>query len=225
MPSRALAWGGEGHRIAAEIAEQYLEPEVAEHVRELLAVENATNLAAVSTWADDIRSQRRETARWHFVNIPIHTPPGTPLAYDAARDCPQGDCVVAAIERFEGVLRDKAAPPRDRLEALKFVVHFVADVHQPLDCADDQDSGGNDERLIFLGRQTSLHAVWDSGILEAASVGDESAYALHLVQSITPARLAEWRRGSPADWATESYRIARLIYGGSHEARATSFPL
>jgi hypothetical protein len=68
----ALAWGSEGHRIVAEIAEQYLEPATARRVRELLAIENATTLAQVSTWADEIRPQRRETAPWHFVDIPTH---------------------------------------------------------------------------------------------------------------------------------------------------------
>jgi hypothetical protein len=72
----ALAWGSEGHRVVAEIAEQYLEPATARQIRELLAIENATTLAQVSTWADEIRPQRRETARWHFVDIPIHPPGG-----------------------------------------------------------------------------------------------------------------------------------------------------
>src|SRR6202045_5485533 len=112
MTGPALAWGSGGHRIAAEIAEQYLEPAAARQVRELLAIENATTLAQVSTWADEIRPQRRETAPWHFVDIPIHPSPGTPAAYDPARDCPRGDCVVAAIERFAAVLRDKTAAPR-----------------------------------------------------------------------------------------------------------------
>jgi hypothetical protein len=114
LPAPALAWGSEGHRIVAEIAEQYLEPATARQVRELLAIENTTTLAQVSTWADEIRPQRRETARWHFVDIPIHPPAGTPSAYDAERDCSRGDCVVAAIERFEAVLRDRSAPPRQR---------------------------------------------------------------------------------------------------------------
>jgi hypothetical protein len=71
---RAHAWGGEGHRIAAEIAEQYLKAATAYQVRALLALENATTLAQVSTWVDEIRGQWRETARWHYVNIPIHPP-------------------------------------------------------------------------------------------------------------------------------------------------------
>jgi hypothetical protein len=210
----ALAWGSEGHRIVAEIAEQYLEPATARQVRELLAIENATTLAQVSTWADEIRPQRRETAPWHFVDIPIHTPPGTPAAYDAARDCPRGDCVVVAIDRFSAVLQDRSAPPRERLEALKFVVHFVADVHQPLHSADDGNKGGNAIHVTFLGHRTNLHAVWDTGILAPAVAGDERAYALELARSITPAGLARWQGGAPADWANESYEIARrLIYG------------
>ena len=210
----ALAWGSEGHRIAAEIAEQYLEPTTARQVRELLALENETTLAGVSSWADHIRGQRRDTARWHYVNIPIRPPAGTSAGYDASRDCPRGDCVVAAIEQFTATLRDKSASPGDRLEALKFVVHFVADVHQPLHCADNGDRGGNDVHVLFLGRHTTLHAVWDTAILAPAVQGDERGYALRLFRSIAPADLARWQSGTAADWATESHKIAPAkIYG------------
>jgi hypothetical protein len=217
---QALAWGDQGHRIVAEIAEHYLEPAAARQVRELLALGNATTLAQVSTWADDIRFQRPETGPWHIVAIPVHLPTGMPRAYDAARDCPHDDCIVAAIERFAVVLRDKAAPPRDRLEALDFVVNLVADIHQPLHCADDGDRGGTDVHLIFLGQHSNLHDLWGTDMLRAKGITDERAYALELVRSIAPTRAAQWRAGAPADWASESYGIARLIYGGSHEARA-----
>lgn len=214
QPAAALAWGSEGHRIVAEIAEQYLDPATARQVSDLLAIENATTLAQVSTWADDLRPQRRETARWHFVDIPIHPAAGTPTAYDVARDCALGNCVVAAIERFTAVLRDNATPARERFEALKFIVHFVADVHQPLPTSDDGDKGGNAIHVTFMGRSTNLHAVWDWGILAPAVAGDERGYALRLTRSITPAQAEQWRRGSPTDWANESYGIARrLIYG------------
>ena len=71
-PSLAFAWGIEGHHIAADIAEQYLEPETARQVHDLMELENATTLADASTWADDIRRQRSETAPWHYVDIPVH---------------------------------------------------------------------------------------------------------------------------------------------------------
>jgi hypothetical protein len=214
VTGNAFAWGDEGHRIIADIAEQYLEPEAAHQVRELLAIENATTLAEVSTWADQIRGQRRETARWHYVNIPIHPPAGTKPGYVPDRDCPRGECVVAVTDRFIGVLRDKARSQRERLEALKFVVHFIADIHQPLHCANNDDRGGNDVRVIFLGRHTNLHAAWDWGILEPAVQGDERGYAMRLFKGIDATDAETWKRGSPGDWATESFKIARAkIYG------------
>jgi len=213
-PTPAHAWGSEGHHIAAEIAEQFLEPSTAHQVRELLAIDNETTLAQASTWADEIRPQRPETARWHYVNIPINPPAGTPPAYDPRRDCPTGDCVVAKIGAFEAVLRDKAASPRQRLDALKWIAHLVADINQPLHCADNQDRGGNDVHVDFMGRRTNLHAVWDTGILAAAHINDERAYALELAHSIAPAEAEKWRSGTPADWADDSYGVAsNLIYG------------
>ena len=125
--SQAWAWGSEGHRIIAEIAEQYLEPGPAREVRGLLAIENAMSLAEVSNWTDEIRGQRRDTAPWHFVDIPIGA-----SAYDPARDCPRGNCVVGKIDQFIAELRDQSLPPGQRLEALKFVVHFIGDVHQDM---------------------------------------------------------------------------------------------
>jgi hypothetical protein len=205
--------------VVAEIAEQFLEPSARREIAALLALESAATLADIASWADAIGSERRETAHWHFVDIPLHRATGTPGAYDAARDCPQGDCVVAAVERFAAVLHDRTAPPRERLEALKFVVNFVGDIHQPLNCADGDGSNGKDVHIIFLGQPTTLHAMWDTGILAAVGIGDAPAYAKRLVQSIAPANLERWRGGSPASWASESYGIARLIYGGSHEAR------
>jgi S1/P1 Nuclease len=210
----ALAWGYEGHRIVAEIAEQFLEPETAHHVRDLLAIENRTTLAEVSTWADEIRPQYPETRRWHFVSIPIHPPAGDPSGYDAARDCPQHNCVVARLEEFERVLADPQASGRQRLEALKYVVHFIGDVHQPLHASNNNDRGGNDVAVTFMGQQTNLHAVWDSGIIGPAVKGDERAYALRLAGDITPAERQQWSAGSAVSWANESYGIAvRMIYG------------
>jgi hypothetical protein len=210
----ALAWGYEGHRIIAEIAEQFLEPETAHRVRDLLAIENRTTLAEVSTWADEIRPQHPETRRWHFVSIPIHPTAGEPSGYDAVRDCPQQECVVAKIEEFERVLADPQASQRQRLEALKYVVHFIGDIHQPLHASNNEDRGGNDVALTFLGQQTNLHSVWDSAVIEPAVKGDERAYALRLARDITLAESQQWSAGNAVSWANESYSVAvRMIYG------------
>jgi hypothetical protein len=208
--SNAFGWGLEGHGVVAEIAEQFLEVATVRQVRELLALENVTTLAHVSMWADQIRLQRPETAPWHFVNIPIHPASGTLAAYDRERDCPQDNCVVAKIDQFARDLSDQNAPPRQRLEALKFLTHFVADIHQPLHCANNNDRGGNDTWVELNGKPTTLHAVWDTIILAPAVNRDERAYALSLARSITDARRTLWR-GSPPDWANESYEIAATV--------------
>jgi hypothetical protein len=206
--SGARAWGQEGHRVVAEIAEQFLEPDTAKQVRELLAIENSTTLADVSSWADYIRLQRRETGSWHYVNIPIHPGPNATAGYDKERDCPQDNCIVAQILKFEAVLKDRGAPPVQRLEALKFLVHFIGDVHQPLHCSDNNDRGGNTLRYKYEGRLTNLHAIWDTNILLPAVRGDERAYALTLVRSIDQKSLPEMAKGTVVDWANESYAIA-----------------
>lgn len=208
-PTQALAWGSEGHRIIAEIAEQYLTPEAAHQVRDLLAIEGDTTLADVANWADQIRHQRPETAPWHFVDIPISAP-----RYDPARDCRQGDCVVAKIEQFEATLADKRASQRDRLEALKFVVHFVGDLHQPLHASDNNDKGRNEVHVTFEGRHTNLHAVWDTYILEPAVNDGERGYAQQLTSHITATDVARWQHGKPEDWANEAHQVAvSVIYG------------
>lgn len=209
VPTRASAWGSEGHRIVAEIAEQHLTADTARQVRDLLAIENATTLADVASWADQVRPQRPETAPWHFVDIPISA-----SAYDPSRDCAGGNCVVAKIQQFVATLRDTSRPPMERLDALKFLVHFVGDVHQPLHASDNNDRGGNEVRLVFEGRRTNLHAVWDSGILAPVVNGDERSYALRLDREITPGAFSAWQNGSPADWANESHAVAvQVIYG------------
>ncbi len=211
--SDARAWGQEGHRVVAEIAEQYLKPDTAKQVRELLALENVTTLADVSMWADYIRPQRRETGPWHYVNIPIHPQLNATTAYDKERDCARDDCIVAQILKFEAVLSDKTAPPFQRLEALKFLVHFIGDIHQPLHCSDNYDRGGTERRYEYNGNLTNLHAVWDTGILGPAVRGDERGYALKLIKSIDQEDLAKWQEGSVIDWVNESYRLAvNVIY-------------
>jgi hypothetical protein len=212
-PLNALAWGFEGHRIIADIAEQFLAPRTSHQVRELLALENATTPAAVSTWADEIRLQHPETGPWHYVNIPITLRSGELTGYDAARDCPQSACVVAKIEQFERELKDRQLPERQRLEALKYIVHFVGDAHQPLHVSNNHDRGGNDDPVIFMGLPTNLHAVWDSGIIAPAVRGNERAYALQLLQNITQEQRQRWSEGSLVSWVNEGHEIAaRIIY-------------
>jgi hypothetical protein len=158
MPLEALSWGAEGHQVIAKLAEGQLTPKTLEAVRHLLEQEPGSTISSISTWADENRNPT--TAAWHYVNFQRGN-----CTYDAARDCPDGKCVVAAIERQAKVLAS-SAPDDSRLLALKYIVHFVGDVHQPLHAGYGDDRGGNSYQLQAFMRGSNLHAVWDSGLIK-----------------------------------------------------------
>lgn len=208
MPSDAFAWGTEGHRVVALIAASELSPSAKAQVESLLGGAAASTMDDLSIWADKIKFQRHETSPWHYVDIEIES-----RGYDAARDCPTGDCVVGQIERDERVLADRSLTPPVRAEALKFLIHFVGDIHQPLHCADNHDRGGNEVKVVLERHSTNLHAVWDNDVVKALG-RDPDAVAAELEQQIAPQQSAQWQRGSAADWANGSFQIARReIYG------------
>lgn len=155
----ALAWGADGHRLVADAAEAQLSPAARAEVHRLLALEPGATLSSIANWADETRSLG--TANWHYLNFVR----GSDCHYDAARQCLEGRCVVGAIERQLDVLASPAAPGEERLTALKYVVHLVADVHQPLHGGFADDRGGNDWQLQAFGRGSNLHQLWDSGLI------------------------------------------------------------
>lgn len=214
----ALAWGNFGHEIIATIAARRLQPSARAAVAKLLAGEPyGAGLPAASTWADEIRRERPETLRWHFVDIPIDQP-----EFVAARDCREipgaGDCVVAAVERERAILADRRQPQWQRTEALKFVVHLVGDIHQPLHCAErNGDRGGNDVPVVFFGEtqlptgeRWNLHSVWDIGLIQRAQPdGKVYAYAARLNRWLAAQDERRLAAGTFVDWVNEAHGLAR----------------
>jgi len=216
-PTPAFAWGGEGHRIVALIAASELAPRVKAQVETLLG---GDSMADLSIWADEIKFHRHETSPWHYVDIEIDS-----QGYDAARDCPTGDCVVAQIERDERIASDRSLAMPVRAEALKFLIHFVGDLHQPLHCADNHDRGGNEVKVILGRRSTNLHAVWDNDVVKALG-RDPDTVAVELEQQIAPQQVAQWQRGSVAEWANQSFHVAKSeIYGQLSGTGSTDAPI
>lgn len=206
MASNALGWGQEGHRVVATIAEAHLTPKAREKVQEILGVDGS--LAEVSTWVDEVRPSRPQTAPWHYIDIPLNA-----SAIDLARDCPDGDCVTAAISRFQVVLRDASSTPSAKNEALKFIVHFVADLHQPLHCEDNNDKGGNGLQVTFFDENANLHSVWDTLLIERINP-DAVDYAAKLNATIKDSDIAAWEQGLVEDWALESHTVAQKVAYG-----------
>jgi hypothetical protein len=177
---------------------EQLTPATHRQVRELIGSDSAFASAAV--WADEVRPALPATAPWHFVNVPLDA-----TGYDRARDCSLGDCVVEALRYFRGVLADSTAPRGVRVEALKFPIPFVGDLHQPLHVGERGDRGGNDYAVTFRGRQTNLHSVWDSGLLDWAEWSEEPLVAelVRRGQQLGPAN------DDLDQWTAESHRLSR----------------
>jgi hypothetical protein len=218
--SPSFAWGPEGHRVIADIARSHLTPAARQDVREL---QGNDDLAAGANWADEVKSDRPETGGWHFVDIPMNAG-----GFSEARDCyhpsdkhantrlDRHNCVVDRIKMFTQTLADLKASSSDRIEALKFLVHFVGDIHQPLH-AIGEARGGNDIHVIEFGsaqcgsRPCNLHFVWDIGLMEH-SARRESEYAQFLERVIEREGLSSRAdRGSEA-WANESFQLAKKFW-------------
>lgn len=211
----AHAWARQGHQLVGALAEAQLAPHAKAGVAELLAGEDDPTLAGIAAWADEMRhadpDRFRATTPWHYVN----TPPGS-CAFEAGRDCADGACVVGAIEAQRRLLADRSQPPSVRRDALKFIVHFVGDVHQPLHASNRNDLGGNAFQISLrtdippeayarahfangvMG--TNLHAIWDYYLLASAGL-DLDAYRARLADA---APLSPDTAGGPQSWAAES---------------------
>lgn len=195
-----LAWGIEGHKTVALIAESRLDAVAQSEVRQLLALEGASSLADVASWADQIRGTEPGLIS-HAVRIPFDA-----TTYDPKRDCSRkGKCVVFGIGRYEAILGQKDAPAADRLRALKFVVHYVGDIHQPLHAI--KETGGV---KVLLGKhEYTLHKVWDTISVRSLKMPPAELATFLLAGNPTvPQR-------TPEEWAMESHEIAKTyIYGG-----------
>jgi len=201
LPMAASAWSASGHRLVAALAAGELDPRARAQVAELLQGEQDPTLPGIAAWADQLRENDpdlgKRSARWHYVNLPEGR-----CSYLASRDCRNGDCVVEAIRRQIAILSDRSRPRAERAQALKFVVHFVGDVHQPLHAGFGRDCGGNDVQVNLEGKGSNLHSLWDRLLPESSGL-DEAAHLAHLRKGPRPRS----RQGTVEDWARESCRI------------------
>jgi hypothetical protein len=229
VPAPALAWGNEGHRVIALVAYQHLTPTVRAKVDQILAADadtlTAPDIASRATWADKFRDSDRHTSRqryrltreWHFVDVELDEPDltaacfGHPAAAVPASEGPAKACVVDRIAAFATELHDLPPASPERAIAFKFVLHLVGDLHQPLHAADHNDAGGN-AVLVLSGRQAvgrPLHAYWDTAVVKRMGKDPEQV-AMALEQRFG-SRCDGWMQGSPADWAMESFTVARDV--------------
>jgi hypothetical protein len=201
-----ISWGVVGHKTVATIAENHLTPKSKEMVKALLGNES---LSDVASWADEVLRQPeyKSTAPEHYANVPLG------LNYQAFSDNienqPQ-DNVYKALLKNEEVLKALSSSKEQKAAALKFIVHFVGDLHQPMHVSRAEDKGGNTIQVQFDGHGTNLHSLWDSKLIgkegktfEQMSIDYDKA---------TPQQIKQWQNDDVMKWLFESYQISSKLY-------------
>ncbi|HSL85032.1 MAG TPA: S1/P1 nuclease [Thermoanaerobaculia bacterium] len=208
-PGELHAWGQNGHRIVGEIAERHLTVAARQGVIEILGQHES--LAEAASWPDDIRSDPAwgRAAPWHFISIDDHET----LANTARSG--EGD-VLEAMERFEAVLRDPDAPKEKKVEALRFYVHFVGDVHQPLHVGRRDDRGGNSIRVRWFREPRNLHSVWDSGLIESRELSFTEY--VRFIDGASREEIVAWQAAPYEEWVRESFCLRGRLYDFGAEA-------
>ncbi len=215
VPAPAMAWGQYGHETVAQIAMSQVRPVTRARVAALLRhgrdlqvpACRLRTIADASVWPDCIRGLKERfsyTAPWHYQNVDICKP------FDLKAPCKDGNCVSAQIVRNAALLADKALPPRERVMALAFLIHFVGDLHMPLHAGDRSDRGGNDQKGdygIYAGTRLNIHAMWD-GYLAERAISTPPGGPRGLIVAARPG-MAD---GSAETWSRESWTIARDFY-------------
>jgi hypothetical protein len=202
LPAGSFGWGREGHQLIARIAFQHLDKKAQTAIGGLL--DPGETLESISTWADEVRPKRNETATWHYINIPLSE------RTDWKKYCPASGCVIETVIKMEQRLRNASLPRAERREALFFFVHMLSDLHQPLHVGDNGDRGGNDIKTVYRNYAGNLHSLWDTSLILGYKETDPAMFG----RLARPASSWEkWRSagGSPVDWAWQSHAVSREV--------------
>jgi S1/P1 Nuclease len=227
-----LAWGCKGHQTIAIIAEKQLTPQARQLVDKLLT-ENPVDpqlkrycgsaardlMADASTWADDVRNDRKN-GPWHYIDIPRGASRG-PLA----QYCGSRGCVTQAIADQLAILKNKNGDPHARADALRYLIHFVGDLHMPLHATTNNDEGGNCVPVRYFRRRPqeyhdtftpNVHGLWDTAILERDMEGAEPPEYAEFLSETFSGDIPKWQAAGihVDDWAWESHDLAEtIVYG------------
>jgi hypothetical protein len=201
-----ISWGVTGHRTVGKIAENHLTVKAKGAVNELLGT---VSLADVSTWADEVRSQPeyRHTGSWHFLNLPLG------LSFPDFEKRVEGmtvENVYSALLNEEHILGGKTTTREQKTEALKFIVHFVGDLHQPMHISRAEDKGGNTIQLNYEGQGTNLHSLWDTKLLEHEGLTYEQLADKY--DHASTAQIRQWQSDPLIKWIWESYEVSSRLY-------------
>ena len=202
----AFGWGQTGHRVSGAIAERHLSAEAKQQIEALLPLES---LAEASTYPDDMKSNpskfwQKTASPWHYVTVPEDK------HYHEVEAPEEGDAVTA-LNQFRATLEDSKASKADKQLALRFIVHIIGDLHQPLHAGNGTDRGGNDVKVRFFWQDSNLHRVWDSQMIGQKELS-YTEWTDWLDKKITAQDVEAWHSTDPEVWITESTKIRDTIY-------------
>jgi len=202
----AYPWGFKGHEIVGHIAQTNLTDQAWHKVKTILRPRTsiANTLARASVWPDKVGRKIRDMNRFHYVNFATED-----TTYSRSKNCPRRNCIVEAIPWYLRVMVDEKAPLNVRRIALRFVIHLVGDIHQPLHSGRRKDRGGTRIKLNYRGEEVSLHWLWDNNMIEANEQESSAEIAKRLNDGVTPGNLQAWQGRTVAAWAVESLILAR----------------
>lgn len=201
-----ISWGYVGHQTVARIAENHLSPQAKAAVKSLLGSEPITDVAS---WADEVRNdpEYKSTAPWHFLNLPLGL---SGEAFEKAVKGQSQENVYSAIQAQEKVLKDPGSTSEQKVIALKFLVHFIGDAHQPMHISRAEDKGGNTIQLQYDGKGTNLHSLWDSRLIDKEGLSYRELAGK--ADQATPEILKQAENTDPLTWVWESYQVSSKLY-------------
>lgn len=203
-PSPLPAWSDVIHQAIARVAAERVGDNVTRRHRFMMGT--AAQLEDSAAWAEAVIGERPETEAWHSITIP---PDATELDLD--RDCPVGDCLPTKIREQEGIVRLGFKEKPEQIEAFRYLVHLVGDLHQPLHAGYPPGSGGDETAAIYQGRRISLDDFWDHAVFDGEDV---DRLAERIRARITAEKAREWTRGTLRDWTWDTHLAAvRVAYG------------
>ena len=197
-----ISWGKTGHRVVGEVASKYISKNTRTSLNEILGDQS---LAYVSTYADEIKSDKTyfKYNVWHYANLNLNE------TYKSSYKNPKGD-IVKAIKTSIEILKSKSSTKNEKQFYLKLLVHFVGDLHQPLHLGRKEDKGGNDISILWFGKKSNLHRLWDSDII------DSSKFSFTELSDNLPTISNEKRKkitsSSIDSWIQETHALTRKIY-------------
>ncbi len=199
------SWGVTGHRTVGNIAEKHLSKKAKKQIYELL---DSEDLAFVSTFGDEIKSDNKykKFYTWHFVNFPFDT------KYEDSNKNPDGD-IVNGINFCIEILKNKNASREDKIFYLKFLVHLIGDLHQPLHVGRSDDKGGNDIKVKWHFKKSNLHRVWDSEMIESWNMSYTEL--ANNAKILSKEQIKSIQKGSILDWTNESQKLAKKVYASA----------